>query len=155
VTLNITGSTLAEDGTRWLWGSGNSGAGGAPLQSAISGLGNDFTITVPDRTVMVLLIPEAPVLAGDYNDDGVVDAGDYVRWRNALAGIGTLENETVSEGVVDEMDYAEWKANYGSPGGGGSLAAPEPSSLLLVVLAGMCLPARFRRRLFAGARPIV
>ena len=37
------------------------------------------------------------VLAGDYNEDGTVDAADYVVWRNNLNGT-TLPNETVSLG---------------------------------------------------------
>lgn len=82
-------------------------------------------------------------LAGDYNDDGSVDAADYVIWRKG----GPLANETVSIDSVDELDYDEWFANYGSPGagsGGGVSAAPEPASAGLLVLGIVGLLMRRR-----------
>jgi hypothetical protein len=83
----------------------------------------------------------APLLAGDYNDDGFVDAADYVVWRKNLGG-SFLPNETVSLGVVDDADLDAWKANFGNTGGPGSGVGnsnsagqvPEPSSLALLLL---------------------
>ena len=72
-----------------------------------------------------------PPLAGDYNNDGLVDAADYTVYRDALAGGGSLENETASPGVVDQADYNAWAANYGASNL--PLAIPEPSCLALVV----------------------
>jgi len=94
-----------------------------------------------------LFVGAAPVLTGDYNDDGVVDAGDYVRWRNALAGIGTLENETESHGVVNELDYAAWKNNYGAPhnGSGGIAHVPEPAAFMLILWALVPFARRWSR----------
>jgi Concanavalin A-like lectin/glucanases superfamily len=70
-----------------------------------------------------------PVLAGDYNDDGVVDAADYTSWRDNLGG-SSIPNETVSLGVVDQEDYDEWKAHFGAGGGAASQASvPEPAGL--------------------------
>jgi len=40
-------------------------------------------------------------LAGDYNDDGTVDAADDAVWRDALISGATLLNETASLGTVD------------------------------------------------------
>jgi hypothetical protein len=69
------------------------------------------------------IIPQ-PV-AGDYNDNGTVDAADYVVWRN-----GDSPDDT-------QAGYDLWKANFGRPGSAtGSLAAvPEPTSLLLLLIA--------------------
>ena len=39
---------------------------------------------------------------GDYNNDGIVDASDYVVWRKSLANNAPLDNETASLGVVDQ-----------------------------------------------------
>jgi hypothetical protein len=75
-----------------------------------------------------------PILSGDYNDDGVVDAADYTEWRNHLGGTGPLPNETESLGSVDQADYDAWKANFGATvagSGSGRLApstVPEPSA---------------------------
>jgi hypothetical protein len=109
---------------------------------------NACGLAASDTAVLTVILP------GDYNDDGVVDAGDYVRWRNALAGYGTIANETVSENVVDLVDYQEWKNNYGAPGSGGAgITAvgtlhniiPEPSILHLTLLAALGLLTRSRR----------
>ncbi len=51
---------------------------------------------------------------GDYNNDGTVDATDYVVWRNNLgAPAGTLPNDAHS-GPIGAAQYATWKANYGT-----------------------------------------
>jgi hypothetical protein len=67
---------------------------------------------------------------GDYNNNGAVDAADYVLWRDG----GPLENDS-TPGVQPE-DYDVWKANFGSGGGSGAVfsAVPEPASLLLFVI---------------------
>ena len=57
----------------------------------------------------------APGMAGDYNANGVVDAADYVAWRNA-SPTATLPNDS-TPGVVDSSDYATWKANFGKTPG--------------------------------------
>jgi hypothetical protein len=141
VTLDIDGVSLEDEGTRWLWGSGEQGA---PAESMISGLGNNFTITVPDRTVMVLLIPAFVGLAGDFNDDGVVDAADYTTWRDNLgAGDEAVLNGN-GDGLngVDAGDYALWVDHFGSVSGSGSLSpsgVPEPAAGLLASLAALAL----------------
>ncbi len=88
------------------------------------------------------------ILAGDFNDDDVVDAADYTIWRNHLNSNANLPND-FSPGSVTMDDYNDWKANFGAirPGAGASsLAAsvPEPASLVLCVFA-ICLPAATRR----------
>jgi len=101
------------------------------------------------------------VKAGDYGDNGAVDAADYVAWRNNTGG-ASLTNETVSLGSVDAADYAEWKAHFGTDyslittiidnvrfanagaGAGASTPTPEPSSVMLALAAAMGLVG-FRR----------
>lgn len=93
------------------------------------------------------------IKAGDYGDNSLVDASDYVAWRNSLGG-GSLTNETVSPGSVDAEDYAEWRAHFGNDyskittimdnirfasAGSGSLApsgVPEPTGIVLAWCAG-------------------
>ena len=45
--------------------------------------------------------PSEPALAGDYNEDGIVDAADYVVWRK---GLGT---------IYIQAQYDVWRANFG------------------------------------------
>jgi hypothetical protein len=98
-----------------------------------------------------------PVKAGDYADNSVTDAADYVAWRASLGGT-TLPNETVTPGSVDQADYAEWRSHFGTDytqittiidnvrfanAGSGSSAlsagVPEPSSMVLVLGLGLAL----------------
>lgn len=80
------------------------------------------------------------VLAGDYNNNGVVDAADYTVWRNMVgqSGDGLAADGDLS-GTVDGADFDLWQASFGAPSGGaGALsrgAVPEPSSLLLLAIA--------------------
>jgi len=85
-------------------------------------------------------------LEGDYNFDGVVDAGDYTAWRDALGQTGNgLAADGDLSGVVDEGDYIVWQANIGAtaPAAIESPASqvPEPSTLLtlgIALLAATC-----------------
>jgi probable HAF family extracellular repeat protein len=88
----------------------------------------------------------APTLSGDFNDDGTVDAADYVVWRH---GLGSAYTQT---------DYDIWRANFGQTAGNSpslpsaeslSAAVPEPGGLLLVATA---LAAALRRSQFYKTR---
>jgi pectate lyase len=85
-----------------------------------------------------LFFGAAPVaLAGDYNDDGVVDAADYIIWRKALESGSELPNETESLGAVDHEDYAAWRNNFGamrSTETASGTAIPEPSAWIMAFL---------------------
>jgi hypothetical protein len=91
------------------------------------------------------------VLPGDYNDDNVVNAADYTRWRDRLGSTAVLPNDP-TPGVVDQSDYDRWVANFGDTGGAGSLGAngaavPEPATLALGALAyAAAWPIRRRNR---------
>jgi autotransporter-associated beta strand protein len=67
-------------------------------------------------------------LPGDYNNNGKVDAADYVLWRKNPGAFGG-----------DPAGYNTWRANFGAggPGAGSSLGGatvPEPATLLLSLL---------------------
>jgi hypothetical protein len=90
----------------------------------------------------------APPPTGDYNNNGMVDAADFVAWRNNLGQNVTLPNDS-SPGTVTPADFDVWRANFGQSGGptgtsslfpgivryitGGSASAvPEPGTMCLV-----------------------
>ncbi|HEY3392786.1 MAG TPA: PEP-CTERM sorting domain-containing protein [Lacipirellulaceae bacterium] len=79
-------------------------------------------------------------LPGDYNNDGKVDAADYVVWRKNPAAHGG-----------DPAGYNTWRTNFGAMSGGGSSssapgAVPEPACfmLLFVGLSGIWIRRRHR-----------
>jgi hypothetical protein len=93
-------------------------------------------------------LPEA-VLAGDYNDDGVVNAADYTVWRNNLGAADESSLNGNGDGMngVDAGDYTRWKNNFGTTGGAGGVAGatvPEPGSwwLLAVAISIFCVDRR-------------
>jgi hypothetical protein len=92
-----------------------------------------------------LFIPPADDLLGDFNEDGKVDAADYVIWRKN--GSSPLPNDG---GAADSAArFTLWKANFGNMlvtgGGSGGGAVPEPSSMMLVLLGVGALMPRGRR----------
>ena len=89
-------------------------------------------------------------LAGDFNGDGVVDAGDYTVWRDTHNATGPgLAADANNDLVVNHDDYAIWRANFGATSAGlngGNLATvPEPSSAIAIA-AGASLVVLRRRR---------
>jgi hypothetical protein len=87
----------------------------------------------------------APGVSGDYNDDGVVNAADYVMWRK-LNGTSTAMPNDPNPLPIDGDQYVTWRGNVGANGGGGSVvvgtdlassAIPEPNNLALLLLAAV------------------
>ncbi len=99
------------------------------------------------RYVSAQSTPFVDGVPGDYNNNGVVDAADYVLWRNG----GPLANEVDTPGTVNAADYTAWQARFGNTSGRGSglaaAAVPEPTTLFLAfVTVGAGLAANGRRR---------
>jgi hypothetical protein len=75
---------------------------------------------------------------GDFNQNGVVDAPDYVIWRKYL---GT---------TYTQVDYDIWRLHFGQPPGSGAgavanAAVPEPGTMVLLMYATACGCLRPRR----------
>jgi hypothetical protein len=65
-------------------------------------------------------------LVGDYDGNGVVDAADYVLWRNG----GPLQNEGATFGIVTSEDYDVWRANFGkTTASGGTIAFARETAI--------------------------
>jgi MYXO-CTERM domain-containing protein len=92
-----------------------------------------------------------PGLAGDYNNDGAVDAADYVMWRKLHpdpTGPALPNDDTAG---VDTDDYDRWVEQFGETGSGsggqsGSPSVPEPTSAVLAVLTLLAVSVIRRRR---------
>ena len=78
-------------------------------------------------------------LPGDYNNDGNVDAADYVVWRKTFGQTGAfLPADGDGSGTVDQADYAMWRANFGATSTAAlnsSGQVPEPSFVRFAAIA--------------------
>ena len=79
--------------------------------------------SLPDVQAILVTITNIaePLLAGDYNASGTVDAADYVVWRRALGSSIVLPNDT-TPGTVTQMDYNVWRSNFGRTAASGASA---------------------------------
>jgi hypothetical protein len=98
--------------------------------------GLTFDLVYNPKSV-ALHVVAASVLPGDLNENGVVDAADYVVWRKA-------------DGTQD--GYNAWRANFGRTAGSGAAvsdrvqtAVPEPVTLLLMFIAAIAAPMHRRQ----------
>jgi hypothetical protein len=100
-----------------------------------------------------------PDLPGDFNDNGVVDAADYVLWRNRFGMEFGLANDP-TPGSVDLQDYQLWRMNFGREltlSAGSLSRVPEPMSWQQLVMALLCAAGgrwiAARRRVLADCAP--
>jgi hypothetical protein len=103
-------------------------------------------------TVSLSVVNQLP---GDYNDDGRVDAADYVVWRRStgrtgskLAADGTGPRGSPN-GIANALDYQYWRKNFGAtaPAATSALVVCGPQSIRLVLI-GICLVLPNLRRTF-------
>lgn len=89
----------------------------------------------------------AVVPTGDYNLDGQVDLDDYDFWQTNYGSTTFLEADGNGDGIVDAADYTIWRDNYEdvilasvvTTASSNSVSIPEPSTLLLTLLAAASL----------------
>jgi hypothetical protein len=118
-------------------------AGYAPIETMLDQVSTLLTeLKVSDATD--LLNSAAP--AGDFNADGLVDTADYFVWRNAF-GSSTILYGTGADGNfdgrVDAADFTVWRDNLVGAGSGSAASiVPEPTALVLSILAGVALCQR-------------
>jgi PEP-CTERM motif len=112
---------------------------------ALSALG---TIYIDDISAAIVRVP---VLLGDYNSNGIVDAADYVVWRNSLGATGVgLAADGDGDQMVTQLDYDIWKTNFGTTAEAATSlvensSVPEPSTVFLFAL-GVSMAATLVRR---------
>lgn len=72
-----------------------------------------------------------PAFYGDYNQNGQVEAGDYVVWRNTQgSNVAPFSGADGSgNGIVDSDDYGVWRAHFGMmlPGSSAESSSNEPA----------------------------
>ncbi|MGE3640112.1 MAG: choice-of-anchor Q domain-containing protein, partial [Pirellulales bacterium] len=84
------------------------------------------------------LQPPGPALPGDYNQNNIVDAADYVLWRDTFGRTGVAAFSGADgdgDGTIAQGDYAVWRTHFGQslPAAGAGAtgdalaAAPAPA----------------------------
>jgi fibronectin-binding autotransporter adhesin len=130
-SLNVTGNG---NGSSWIIAT-YAGTLAGIFDNVTSGFSVDYGTGSNSQITLMALVDDLP---GDWNDDGKVDAADYVTWR---------KNPSSSGG--DPGGYNTWRQNFGRSAGSGALNAdvvvPEPTSLL-ILLTVTGLPAACARR---------
>jgi hypothetical protein len=118
--------------------------GSYPIDVILAGGSEDWSKKTLSAFTVKVGVP------GDYNDNGVVDAADYVLWRKG----GPLHFEVDNPGTVNAADYTEWRVRFGKTtagaGSGSGLetaSVPEVSSVVLALLGLLAGPSlrRWRR----------
>jgi hypothetical protein len=94
-------------------------------------------------TTGVLSVAAAPGLPGDFNNDGIVNAADYVVWR---------KTGSPPDG------YNTWRTNFGNADSGAGNTAhsnapmPEPATCWLAIWSAALIAAARRTVLYCSAR---
>jgi alpha-tubulin suppressor-like RCC1 family protein len=153
----------AEDGRAFSFGNNFDGqlglgttGGTLPLATPINttNLGGQVISQMAAGGWFNLLLPE-PALPGDFNQDGSVDAADYVMWRKTGGQTGAgLAADGDQDHQIDAGDYEVWRGRFGTSLGNGAHASgtngvstvPEPAVLFLL-LFGAAVAPQWRRRL--------
>jgi len=117
----------------------------ASLGTPIGPEGFDYElVTTGSRLDLVVSVAGIP---GDFNDDGAVDAMDYIIWKKLRDTEADLPNDGDLPGPIGSAHYALWQQNFGrseGDGGQGGSEVPEPAAAVLIVL-GMVGFAAIRR----------
>jgi fibronectin-binding autotransporter adhesin len=134
-TLNLTSGGTMTAGTYMLIDYSNAlvgSLGDMALGSTPSGFTYNLVHNTSNTSIdLVVGIP------GDHNNDGTVDAADYVVWRK---NIGT------------QQAYDAWRSNFGrtASGSGMSTGVPEPATGLLLSMGIVALFSRLASRFVPG-----
>jgi hypothetical protein len=103
-----------------------------------------FVVTTPAITTF-----GEPGLAGDFNEDGNVNAADYVVWRKNDGSSTALPNDDDLGTPIRAEHYNLWRAQFGEmamPGVGAGGLIPEPGTWVMAA-AGLVVFGAWRSSL--------
>jgi fibronectin-binding autotransporter adhesin len=138
--LDVTGTGT---GSSWLIGTYGGTATGT-FDTVTPG----YAVTIGSG--LITLNSVAVSLPGDFNNDGKVDAGDYVTWRKNQGTNNALANDNGLGTPIGTSHYDLWRANFGKPPGAGSggglggAMVPEPSVIVLLAIGLFAVAVRRR-----------
>ena len=133
--------------------------GALTLSENLNGIIDSLDALVTGNTLTGATFAPDPgfvLLLGDANRNGIVDGSDYASVTSNFGGVYAPNDplglgDANGNGIVDGSDYASVTSNFGmvAPGAASATASavPEPSTLLVLMLAGVAgLALRVRPR---------
>jgi DNA-binding beta-propeller fold protein YncE len=125
----------------WTWEQGGVGGSTGGISSApISGGGPVGTFGVPFRPVG-LWVTNNLVPQGDYDRNGIVNAADYVLWRDKLGHIvpACSGADANCDAFIEPTEYQPFRRNFGQTAGGNvdGTAVPERTSLIMLFIGAV------------------
>jgi len=88
----------------------------------------------------------------DFDADGDVDGADFLTWQRNFSSLAPTGGDANNDGIVDAADLAVWESTFGSVTplsalAAGSVAVPEPSTALQLVILALILVGYSRGRI--------
>lgn len=120
-----------------------------PIETTF-GEGDDIEVTFSGMLVATAFFGEGTGIPGDYNSSGLVEQGDLdlvlANWGSSADPPPANWINDLPSGFIDQEELDGVLANWGSQGGSLARAesVPEPSTLILLLLAPTPLIARLR-----------
>ncbi len=122
-------------GNNGVYAGENKAVNASMSQTVAVGANRTFTFTghsffQADSSAIVDTLGELTPL-GDYNLNTVVDAADYIIWRDTLGSTTDFRangtNEGASLDVIDQADYDYWRSRFGNAGHVAGVPSPTQS----------------------------
>jgi hypothetical protein len=125
----------------------------ALVEGSVAGTLLDTVVDAYPPISSIAWIRSPNAITGDYNSDGEVDTADYSKWRGDfgkwVAKGGGADGD--GNGIVDAADFVVWRnAMMSAARGAGATVAPEPAAFILALFGGAIVPGCVRRRAAAG-----
>jgi peptidyl-prolyl cis-trans isomerase A (cyclophilin A) len=102
---------------------------------------------IEDRLVYVnSVFLRTSIPPADYNFDAQVTLDDYNIWRSTFGSTTNAAADGNGNGVVDAADFVMWRDAYVAAGGSVVGIVPEPSSVVLLLVSGALMTSLRPRR---------